>query len=242
MKLTDAFWEKRNLGVSTEELSVAADDTKEDVRDCVRNMNSEYQVVKVPAGMVDVMWMLEEEGFRYMETAINVTHNLKNLELSGILERIDKGITYEPMTEEDKQRMFMEIEQGMFDTDRISLDPYFSKELANRRYVGWISDEIEKGSELFKYMFKGQPVGFFIFKKISDEVYYPFLAGIYKEYQSSPVGMVYLYKPLLEAKKRGAKLISTYISTNNANAVRLHVRFGFEFKDTTYVYVKHVKE
>ena len=70
-------------------------------------------------------------------------------------------------------------------------------------------------------------------------MYYSFLVGIYKDFQHLPFGMVYVYKPIIEAKKRNGKMISTYISTNNPNAMRMHVDAGFTIKEVTYVYIKH---
>ena len=239
MNIVDAVWEKRNLGVGTQEISLDESDDISEVKRELENLSADYQIVKVPAGSVKMMWMLEETGFRFIETSIHVVHDLKNLELSGMLDRIDKGITYEPMTEDDIQQMFEEIREGLFYTDRIALDDHFSVSQAANRYVGWIKDELERGTEIFKYLFKSENVGFFTFKDLGDDIYYPFLAGIYKKYQKSPLGLVYLYKPLLEARKRGGKCISTYISTNNSNAVRMHVKFGFTFKEMTYVYVRH---
>lgn len=239
MKVVDAVWEKRNLGVNTQEITILASDSIEEVEKTLKTLSAEYQVVKIPTGNTKVMWKLEDMGFRYIETIVHVENSLKNLELKGIPKRINDELTYELMNQKDRNQMFEEIRKGMFKTDRVALDSNFSLQQANNRYIGWISDEIEKGTEVFKYIYHNQTIGFFTFKEIARGVYYPFLAGIYKQYQNSPVGMIYLYKPLEEAKKRDAKFVSTYISMNNSNAVRLHVQFGFEFKNIINVYVKH---
>lgn len=239
MKVIDAFWEKRNLGVDTTEITVESFDTVKEFQVVLERIKTPYQVVKIPAGMVELMWMAEECGFRYIETSIRVIHNLKEIVLSPLVERIDKTIEYQPMTEEDQKHLFEEIKKGMFYTDRVYLDSFFSETQAAARYIGWIKDERERGSELFQYQYKNQAVGFFILKQIEPNVYYPFLAGIYPEYQKYVFGAVYIYKALFEAKRRKGKLVSTFISTNNQNAMRMHMECGFQIKEISYVYVKH---
>lgn len=239
MKIIDATWEKRNLGVYTQEVTIEESDSIDEIKKELDSLDSEYRVVKIPTGKLDAMWQLEDMGYKFIETSVHVVHDLKHLELDGLLKRIDDGITYELMDDEDINHMFEEIEQGLFYTDRIALDPMFTVEQAANRYVGWLKDEISRGTEMYKYIYKNQIVGFFAFKRVGEGIYFPFLAGIYKDFQKSPLGMVYLYKPLIEAKKRNAKCVSTYISTNNSNAVRMHVQFGFTFKEMKNVYVKH---
>lgn len=239
MKLIDATWEIRNLGVDTQEITVETGDSVEQLRDTLRSINSTYQVLKVPAGMIDMMWEAEDNGFHYMETLIHVVHDLKNIEMPEMLQRLDKSISYEIMNDGDVAILYNKIRDGMFYTDRICLDKHFTSEQATNRYIGWISDEISRGIDMYKYIYKGESVGFFSFKQIDEGVYYPFLAGIYPEFQKNVFGAVFNYKPLIEAKRRNAKLVSTYISTNNSNTVRMHVECGFKFKEASYVYVKY---
>ncbi len=239
MKIIDAFWEKRNLGVSAAEAEAEPSDTVKTFLSALERIDACYQVVKIPAGMMELMWAAEDQGFRYIETSVHVTHDLKNINLPSLMERLDKSIQYEPILDAEMENMFENIRKGMFCTDRVSLDPHFEGGQAADRYIGWIKDELGRGSELFKYIYRGMSVGFFALKQVEAGVYYPFLAGIYPEYQKNVFGAVYLYKPLLEAKKRNGRMVSTYISTNNSSAVRMHVQCGFQFREITYVYVRH---
>lgn len=238
MILTDATWEKRNLGVSCQELTIEHTDNLNMVMEQVHALEASYQVIKVPAGMTDIMFALEEQGFHFIETSIHVLHNLTIDNMNSVLKRMNDSISYERMNQEDLKEMYEKIDQGMFYTDRIYLDEKL-RDRAAYRYKCWINDEVQKGTEIFKYIYKDKGIGFFSFKEIEDGVYYPFLAGIYKDYQHLPFGMVYVYKPIIEAKKRNGKMISTYISSNNPNAMRMHVDAGFTVKEVTYVYIKH---
>ena len=69
------------------------------------------------------------------------------------------------MQDKDIRRLHKELNNDMFVDDRVSLDPKFSQDQANRRYIGWISDDVKLGGKLFKMLYKGKAVGFFTFKK-----------------------------------------------------------------------------
>jgi hypothetical protein len=241
MKIVDAFWEKRNLGVTCQEVIIEDDDTAGTVKTEISDVNAEYIVVKVPAGKTDVMFLLSELGYRFIECAFHLTHDLKRhaLSVTGPVKRLLTAVEYCPMEKADFDLLFMEIKKGLFNTDRIFLDPCFTKEQAANRYVGWISDEFARGADLYKLIYKDKPIGFFTFKDLGDGVYYPFLAGIYEEYKQGGIGLSTLYYPIIEAIKRGGKQIDTYISTNNVIIVRNHVLLNFVFQKTQYIYIKH---
>lgn len=239
MKIIDAVWEKRNLGVNTLEIVIERDDTIDEIKKKLDTIHEEYMVIKVPAERTDVMLLLPQFGFSFIECTIKVTHNLKNLNLTGIQKRLVDAVSYELMNEDDIEQLFDEIKKGLFYTDRIYLDPYFTKEQAANRYIGWIKDEISRGTDLYKYIYKDKTFGFFTFKDLGNDEYYPFLAGVYSDHINTGLGFAFNYKPLMEAIRRNGKLISTYISTNNLNTIRMHNVMGFSFDEVSYVYIKH---
>ena len=52
------------------------------------------------------------------------------------------------------EEMKIEISNGLFDSDRIYIDPFFSKEKAAQRYINWTEDELKRGTEFIKYIYK----------------------------------------------------------------------------------------
>lgn len=239
MKLIEATWEKRNLGVTCVEATVEPADTAAQIRSRLAETSAEYTVVKVAAGRSDIMFALADAGYAFIEASINVTWKVAPLALPGIQQRMADSTGHALMDEADKQMLWSELRKGIHDTDRVSLDPHFPKERAAERYVGWIQDEIARGTDVYKLTLKDQAIGYFTMKHLGDGVYYPFLGGMYESHRSSGLGFIVPYKPMCEVAARGGKAISTYISTNNDRAVRVHVSLGFTFGDTTYVYVKH---
>lgn len=239
MKIIDAFWEKRNLGVSTTEVTIEKDDSIEEIVSNLKKIDSEYVVVKCHTADVDLNFELAKLGFTFVETLINVTHNLKNVQLDMIQQRIADSVSYQEMDAVDLEQLFSELNKGLFYTDRVYLDSHFPKESAANRYKLWLQDELNRGSQIYKLTYKDKSIGFFIFKDLGDGVAYPFLAGIYPEFQKFSFGSMFIYKPIEEAVKRKFKMISTYVSSNNFNAVNSHVKMGFNIRNMQYVFVKH---
>ena len=96
-----------------------------------------------------------------------------------------------------------------------------------------------KGCKIFKLTFKDASIGFFTFKDIGNNVCYPFLAGMYKDYLKSGLGMSTIEKPLKEAINTNYKKLSTFISSNNISTFSAHVSLNFSFKTIYHVYIKH---
>ena len=239
MKIIDAIWEKRNLGVSCVEATLEPTDTLDAIRQGLAEIEAQYVVVKMPAGRADAMFCVAELGFAFVEGLINVTWKVGSLDLPGIQQRMADSVGYVLMDDADKQVLWSELRKGIHDTDRVSLDPHFTKERAAERYVGWIQDELARGTDVYKLTLKQQAIGYFTMKHLGDGVYYPFLAGMYETHRSSGLGFLIPHKPKCEVVARGGRSISTYISTNNEAAIRMHVSAGFNFGQVTYVYVKH---
>lgn len=240
MKIIDAYWEKRNLGVECKEISIEPNDTISVIDDIEKILSTtEYVVLKVPVNRFDICSLIPELGFALIEGSINFELQVKQAQLTSLQQRINNVVTYAEMEVVDLEILYKEIKGGLFGTDRILLDPNFTAEIAADRYVNWIVDELKCETQVYKIIYKEDTIGFFTLKETSKGIYYPFLAGMYKAYSASGLGFTTLRKPIDEAIKRGGNLISTYASTNNLPVVRAHTQQGFSIKQIHYVFVKH---
>jgi hypothetical protein len=239
LKIIDATWEKRNLGVASVEISLEATDTVAEVRQVLARVETDYLVVKVPAGVSNLMLLVSEMGCVFVEASIHITRKVADLELSGIEKRLADSVSYAPMQPGDFEVLHDEIRNGMHETDRVALDSHFTREQASNRYIRWIQDEMGRGAQVYKLIYRDQSIGYFTMKDLGGGVYYPFLAGMYQSHRNSGLGFNIAYKAMCEVAARGGSAVSTHISTNNESAVRLHVNLGFRFEEITYVYVRH---
>lgn len=239
MKVIDAFWEKRNLGVDTVEFEISPDDTPEAVIDIIKNNEKEYNVIKAPSGRTELNYMMSELGYVYCETMFHLIHDLDLSKVNSIQKRMASAVRYAVMDDNDIDMLFCEIGKGMFTTDRIALNPFFGIDCANTRYINWIRDELSRGTPVYKMLYKNDTVGFFTFKKIDDGVYFPFLAGMYEKYIRSGLGINIVIKPIELAQEMNAKYNSTYVSSNNNSALMTHLSLGFQVKELINVFTKN---
>ena len=239
MKIVDAHWELRNLGVTSQDVEIDVNDSIDEVSASLDTLDSQYQVVKVPTMRLDIYKLLTDKGFSLAEASIRVSHDLKEFSCSRLIRRLSDTLTFSEMDENELSIMREQIRGGMFQTDRVILDPYFTPEQAANRYVMWMNDELERGSKLLSYKYKDQPVGFSCMKEVSEGTFYPVLGGVYTTGKALPLGSAIVFKQLEIAKSLGGKVLYTVISSNNPAVVKAYSQLGYTFEDIKYVFVKH---
>lgn len=239
MKITHAVWEQRNMGVDCWEVRIDKDDTEEEFLKNRKKFECEYTVVKVPTDMAQYGFFLQQQGYRYVETMLSLHRDTSLPTLNRIQQRFLTKMEYSEMSEEDRDFLFTEIRGGMFTTDRVYVDPYFTKEQAHERYVGWINDEIKAGAKGYKVCYQGQNIGFFMLRELEDKVYYPALAGIYQSIPIPGLGFAGDYFMIVEANQQKGKKILGSVSTNNAGSLSLLMQMGYLINRIEAVYVKH---
>ena len=240
MKIIDAFWEKRNLGVDCKEIIIEKTDTLADLQQ-IKNFSkpNQYLVVKVPTGCFEINNFLSELGFTFIESLISLNLNVKDAILTPLQKRLNNEINYLEIEPSGLDKLYSEIKNGLFSSDRIVLDPKFTLEKSALRYLNWIKDEIKNESKVFNISYKGDEIGFFILKKINENTYYPFLSGLYKNYTNSGLGFAIVRKPIEEIQKKCGKIVYTNISTNNQQALKTAFQQGFNVINVQNIFIKH---
>ena len=237
MKVIDAFWEKRNLGVSTMEIILEKGDREEEFLKLIDQQEYEYCVVKLPIDAIAFNTVLEKNGFVFAESMNHIYHDLDLKELNGKKKEIVANTTIEKA--ENLESIFEQISKGMFSTDRIALDDRFGKEVAATRYINWIKDELQRGSEIYKYFYKGEEFGFSAIKETEVGVYHEFLYGIYNAYAGKGMSVNMPYKLTEVVTEKGGKMLTTDVSSNNIASLKSKINNGYKFDYSMYVFVKH---
>lgn len=237
-------WEKRNLGVSS------SIEYYFDVFDCIEEMGDEilnngmyeYQVAHIPVGKIDILNTLLAHGFAFAETKIEIMADLKELSLPERFGRFSESLGYHKADEDELEEMLYNIRCGMFDTDKVALDPCFNAKIAGSRYALWTMDEINSGrGSAYVVTQSDKPIGFFVLKKNNEKIVESFLAGLYNKEDSAGFGFSVLYYPMAEAKKLGIKKIIAGVSSNNPDSVKMHLALGYQVKNMNYSVIKHVR-
>lgn len=239
MQIVDAIWEKRNLGVSCYEITCERGDSVEELVHVLNSYEAQYMVLKIPSGMVAHMMAAQAHSYTFIEALAHVTHDLKSFTPVGVQKRLLESVSYAPMDEADVDVLRYQLEEGIFTTDRVALDPAFSPQLANQRYIGWLEDEVTRGAELFKLVCKEKSIGFFA-SCLKNRDLCAIVGGMYNGISGSLGGSM-VHSLILEAMNKNASRVSSHVSLNNSSAIRLHSAFGFFFSETQYVFIKHKK-
>jgi len=239
MIVVDAVWEKRNLGINCKEITLSEDDDPVAIYNFLSQILSEYIVVKIPPGLSSISLSIQEIGYKFIEVITSCYHpaELPNVTLQQ--SRIIQAVTCSPMNAADKNLLFTKISAGLFVSDRVYLDPFFSNDQANSRYIGWIEDELLKGSILFKLSYREKAIGFFNLRMLNDDICNASLGGIYPEYQNIGFGFCLNYYEIVEGIKMRSKKIYSSFSTNNKGAFSLHLAMSYILSEQFYVFIKH---
>lgn len=240
MQITDAVWEQRNLGVSCYEIKIEHQDTLEDVSRKYSGLaEKQYMVVKIPSSCNWAISYFQGLGYKFIEAAVNLEHNLNQIPVSPRIKKVFDKCTYSLMNESDISFLKSEIDKGIFKTDRIYLDPEFKSGRSAQRYKYWLEDLIASGQIPQKVCYNNDTVGFFLSKEIKPNIYDGILAGTYGDYEGTGLGVCIQYMGLEYAVKHKAKKYLGHVSGNNISVLKALVSLGFGITEIEYVFVKH---
>ena len=242
MVIKETPWERRNLGVNGVEFYFDTKDTVDQIETAaLLDRIHDYQVAHLPIGRMDLLRSLAKGGFDFVETKFALSADLKTLSLPRAFLKYEDLLAYHPAGTQEMELICSEIKKGIFDTDKISLDPVFGKELAGKRYALWTADNVEKGTgKAYIVEYRGNNIGFFITKEVTEKVADSFLAALFSNEKYLGLGFSVLFLPMLQAKKEGKRRIITGVSSNNPASLRLHLSLGYEVDNIEYVMVKHL--
>ena len=101
MKIVNAVWEQRNLGVTTTEIMIEDNDTPDLVEEQLSVIDSGYSVVKVPSEMGHILKLVQANGYTFIEDMIHVEHDLHEIKMNSILKRLYEKTSYREMNDAD---------------------------------------------------------------------------------------------------------------------------------------------
>lgn len=238
MKIINADWELRNLGVTTVEIEIEDEDSIEIVEKELENISAKYVVVKLPSYKTDFLFIIQRLGYTYIEDMVHLVSYLNEVNFSPIQKRFNASIATQVMNTVDVENLKDQIRNGLFSTDRIYLDSYFTEEQAYNRYINWVTDEYNRGTQFIKYIYKENTVGFFALKDQGEGRYTSFLGGIYPEFRKGGIGTTVKVPQVV--KEYGGKSVSTSVSSNNPAQIRNLIMNGFLPEGITHTFIKHL--
>jgi hypothetical protein len=242
MKITQATWEVRNIGLRTIEMEITEEDSWDDLKSAVENLDYQYLVVKIPPYRTDLMFNVNSVGLVFVELITKCHHSGSVPNLTAVQKRVLASLSCGEITSDNRIKLFAEISNGLFKTDRIALDPNLGLEKSANRYLKWIQDQLNAGATLYEITKQENLVGFFMLQKANAGSFVSNLAGLLEKYQKSGLGFTLNYLEIEVSKRLGSTSIYTSFSSNNRGALAIHMSLGYTLDTQHYVYVKHIEE
>ena len=240
MKVVDAFWEKRNLGVAAVSFHIGAEDTLNEVLPIIKTNKTAYQTAIVDPSRSEIMLELQINGFTFIECSLSLEASADGIDVPKTLRRFLPQMSYRPATDVEIQSIKSAVESGeLFTTDKISLDPFFGVKKAGIRYSFWIDDLIKTGKTVYAITFKDTVIAFEIAGFSEGTVEY-YLGGMLPSVYSRMMGALISAPGNVYWKEQGASLFRTSVSSNNMAILKIHQSYGFKIVKCKYVLVKHV--
>lgn len=241
MRIIDAVWEKRNLGIDVTEINAEPTDSVDELVRVLSGVLVPYSVVKIPAKCPELLLAAQDCGYKMIEASMTIEGNIKRIATPKLFSRFLPLIEIQEANVELLEKIYAEVAAGeIFATDRIALDPMFSKELAGRRYYNWCLDAMKQGAMMEVAFYKGQPAAFnlSILKQergLSDGL----IGGVFSEAKNMGLGFLVVELEMDLCRKLGGNICLGRVSSNNAAILRLHMQYGFEISDIQYVLIRH---
>lgn len=243
MQIIHALWEERNIGSNTYEINIQKNDNFDNCIEEIEGCNGDYIVVRIPAGMADFISKIPMYNYRFVETALSCHYSTSMpFNISEKNKKLLKRCRYEKMLQQDLDVLHKNLNDGLYNTDRIALDPFYSVKISNNRYRGWINDEIGRGAKIFKVICDNNAVAFFGLKKLSNADAFGFLNGVYTKYQGLGFGTIMHCLQIQASKDLGFENTLSSFSSNNYGAFSIHMSLGYKLDQVNYVYIKHRRQ
>ncbi len=245
MEIIDCHWEIQNLHKKTCEilLNESEDINIASLRRCEQKF--QYIVLKVPVCKYEINKILTENQYVLAESQISLIKKIDSFSLTDkIVRYYTTKLKLQACDNEEKlNRVLRHVAVGMFDTDRIALNPIFGAEYANQRYKNWICTESQRdGSFLFEMEFNSMPVGFCLFRINNGTIDY-LLGGLYPEFKGKALGIIVPLAPYVYSQMFSDKVlqnVKTKISSNNLEVAKCYMYCGYQIDDIHYVFSKNI--
>ncbi len=242
MRIIDAYWEKRNLGVDVKEVICSETDTVEELKETLLQIDTPYSVVKVPSGCVPFLLAAQQCGYSLIEASISYEGSIKTICPPRVFGHFTPHVSIRTASRDLVEKALVEMESGkIFTTDRIALDPAFSREMAGKRYANWCRDVMESGAEMEIAYYKEAPVAFNVSCEKNDRpgAFVGLMGGVFSSFLDKGMGFLLVHCEMEACMKNGGKWCIGTTSSNNISSLRLHLRYGFDITGTQYVLIRH---
>ncbi|MCX6027001.1 MAG: hypothetical protein NTY23_12220 [Chloroflexi bacterium] len=242
LEYRDTPWDSRVLGVPTNEVMRVVDSgDSAELRALLAALEDEcarrsigLTVTRVAATRIAVRCALEERGFRYVETSLNLARGRRwPMPVSVPQELLDK-IEVRRARADDLDGL-RTIAADDFHFGRFFEDPQISAESARTRNYNWIGDLVRDG-RVDVCLAKTCLVGFMAHSRTTS-VTDLLLGGVAERY--SHLALPFWAKEIASIHEDGVETIRTNVSAASIGVMNLYTALGFRFTEALVGFHKH---
>jgi hypothetical protein len=244
VKIIDAFWEERNLGLKVCEIIFEENEIID--FDAIADLGKSYQyiVAKIPGDSVHLVHNLESHGFIYLENQ-QVIYILSDefLNIDKNWEQRFNNISCEKVSDrKDLDNICDQIKKGLYIKGRISSDPEIKNGISDLRIVNWLNDLAMREDVFIYRLIKDEnAIGYFALQKINIAHFNVVQAAIFSNFQNKGYSFLLPYYSLKIAQENKFKGIFATVSSNNLKTINSISKFvHFKIRKTYIVMRKKV--
>lgn len=206
-------------------------------KDYLNQYSPKYIYAKLPIEELENIHYLEQNGFEFMETQLQLfkrlTEMFDNSAFSG-------KIHAEQVTDINDLEEIYKVSDATFDSiDRIFIDEKLSVDIAQKRYHLYIENSFKKENQRLDKLIDletGKIIGFHTLLYKDNKSITILLGGILPEYQKSGANYALDYFVYNELFKSGHKNITTHISAKNIKIMNYLTKvLSFKVKESFVV-------
>lgn len=234
MKITFAVWEIRNLGIEVYEVDCEATDAN-DVLSRINELKADMVVCRLDVGRAANLFEFARQGFVNVETIFSLRRSSRS---PGDW-RPRSSIQSQVLSGDERSEVLDLVKSGVFEFDRVSIDPRFSTLIAGHRMANWLQDEISSGGEIVG-VFRGAALfAFFSFRKTAAMEAHIALSAVIPTRGFPGAGQLLQAAIIDKFAANNVPWINTKVSSNNLPALRSNLAVGFEIVRAEHILVRH---
>lgn len=229
MRVVETPWDSLILGRPAATVIVGRGDGLCSLDQMLEELAETFVTIKSDFWSFEMADYLLKKGFFQVESLFSLQFDMKHWR-GNLGDMLDVSVA----TMDDIESVKSEIALGRFSTDRFSLNPDVKREMASRRYVNWLEEEVKEGAELYIVRAKSKVIGFFCYRDRNCEPFIALSGTFSNSPPSSGTLLHYGIFKLYEWKEN--KNVGSVVSSNNPAALRLHSRLGYEIVECHWIF------
>ncbi len=231
LEWSEAPWDSRLFGSPVLQLtrievrgseSAAAFEEFERARDA---QGCRFVSCRLESEQLAASMMLEDRGFRYIETVYTPELALQGQEIepTARLLRVLRGST-ETLSD------MLAIAGRAFRNERFHVDPRLDHSIGDQRYMNWVASCLDHPvQELYGLWEADRLVAFFVIEMKLDGTCYWHLNAVAPDAQGQGYGRRAWLTMIALAQRNGAQRIRSSIVARNVRVLNLYAQLGFRF-------------